>query len=91
MQWKHALIISSALFLFAVAIWPRTEAPAYGNDNKHGESCVHYTINFPETDDEEVARIYATSHIVTVYLQKKGIDGYGDVGVLTKDVKNGLK
>ncbi|MEM9346625.1 MAG: hypothetical protein AAGB26_08405 [Planctomycetota bacterium] len=93
MQWKHALIVSAALFFATVAIWPRTEQPAYGNDNRHGASCVHYTIDFPETDDEEIARIYAATHIVTMYLEGRDTRSYnhGMLADLIKQVKVALK
>lgn len=71
MRRQDTLILCVAFTLALVLIIPFTGPRAQAHDARGGDCCSNsrIVVNFPPTDDAEVAKIYATAHIVSVYLQ----------------------
>lgn len=66
----QTIVLTVALALVAAFVFFGQARPAQAHDaDGHGCACSGGAVLLPPTDNEEVARIYATTAIVTAYIE----------------------
>ena len=93
MRRQHTAIFCAGLALSIVLIWSFMSPPAQAHDAKGDGALVHCkcAAGFPPTEDAEVAKIYATAHIVVTYLEKGPPVSLNNIDDLVNKVENALE